>query len=102
LYTHAHIDTILCWVASSAGIVQEILPDHCLLYHQLHHRLSHAAFPQTDWRPWYDRYVEAIRGGNAMAVNDRDWGLANETFRAWDARPGLVQVECLPSPVGAP
>ena len=63
LYTHAHIDAILCWVASSAGVVQEILPSRCRLYHQAHHRTSHADFPQTDWRPWYQRYEETLRQG---------------------------------------
>ena len=61
LYTHAHIDAILCWVASSAGVVQEILPSRCRLYHQAHHRASHGDFPQTDWRPWYQRYEETLR-----------------------------------------
>ena len=101
LYTHAHIDAILCWVASSAGLVQEILPSRCHLYHQAHHRASHAGFPQTDWRPWYERYQEAmrqdpLRKGPPMVVNPPDWGLANEVLREWQASPRLVQVACPP------
>jgi hypothetical protein len=101
LYTHAHIDAILCWIASSAGLVQEVLPSHCRLYHQMHDRSSHARFPQTDWKPWYDGYVEAIRTGAPMIVNRGDWGLANEMLCEWEASPRLVQVAWRPSPVGA-
>ena len=92
LYTHAHIDAILCWVASSEGLVQEVLPSRCHLYHQAHNRASHERFPQTDWRPWYDRYLEAIRQGTSMVVNRRDWGLADDLLPEWEARPRLVQV----------
>jgi hypothetical protein len=98
LYTHAHIDAILCWVASSAGVVQEILPSRCRLYHQAHHRTSHVDFPQTDWRPWYQRYEETLRQGpshpgSPMVVNLPDWGLANEVLPEWQATPGLMQVK---------
>jgi hypothetical protein len=100
LYTHAHIDAILCWVASSAGLVQEILPSRCHLYHQAHHRATHAGFPQTDWKPWYKRYQEARRQGPShkgppMVVNLADWGLANEVLPEWQANPQLVQVQVM-------
>jgi glycosyltransferase involved in cell wall biosynthesis/GT2 family glycosyltransferase len=95
LYTHAHIDAILCWMASSAGVVQEILPSHSRLFHQAHHRASHAGFPQTDWKPWYQRYEEALRQGSPMVVNTPDWGLANEVLPEWKARPRLVQAHVL-------
>ena len=106
LYTHAHIDAILCWVASSAGVVQEILPSRCRLYHQAHHRASHVDFPQTDWRPWYQRYEETLRQaplhqGSPMVVNLPDWGLANEVLPEWQASPRLVQVQVLTSEVEA-
>jgi hypothetical protein len=100
LYTHAHIDAILCWVASSAGLVQEVLPARCRLYHQVHDRESHRTFPQTDWTPWYDRYLEAVRKGPSMVVNRRDWGLANEMLPEWEASPRLVQVACPLLPAG--
>ena len=98
LHTHAHIDAILCWVASSAGLVQEILPSRCHLYHQVHDRASHGGFPQTDWKPWYERYNEAVRPdplrqGPPMVVNLPDWGLANEVLPEWQADPRLVRVE---------
>ena len=97
LYTHAHIDAILCWVASSAGCVQEVIPSRCHLYHQAHDRASRGGFPQTDWRPWYQRYQEAMRQGPSgedppMVVNPPDWGLANDVLPEWQARPQLVQV----------
>jgi hypothetical protein len=106
LHTHAHIDAILCWVASSAGLVQEILPPRCRLYHQPHHRLSHTGFPQTDWRLWYSRYQEALRQdpsptGGSMVVNTPDWGLANEVLREWQANPRLVEVARPASTAGA-
>ena len=106
LYTHAHIDAILCWVASSAGVVQEILPSRCRLYHQIHHRASHVGFPQTDWRPWYQRYEETLRQGPLrqgppMVVNLPGWGLANEVLPEWQASPRLVQVQVLTSEVEA-
>jgi hypothetical protein len=94
LHTHSHIDAILCWVAASAGLVQEVLPSRCHLYHQVHDRASHADFPQTDWRPWYDRYLDAISQGPSMVVNRRNWGLGNELLPEWEARPRLVQVAC--------
>jgi hypothetical protein len=100
LYTHAHIDAILCWVASSAGLVQEILPPRCHLFHQAHDRASRAAFPQTDWKPWYKRYEEAIHQdplhrSAAMVINPEDWGLANEVLPEWQANPQLVQVQAI-------
>jgi hypothetical protein len=106
LYTHAHIDAILCWMASSANVVQEILPSWCRLYHQAHHRMSHLGFPQTDWRPWYERYEETLRQGplrqgSPMIVNLPDWGLANETLPEWQASPRLVQVQAIRSEVEA-
>ncbi|HEX9366560.1 MAG TPA: hypothetical protein VF921_08030, partial [Vicinamibacterales bacterium] len=106
LYTHSHIDAIFCWIASSAGLVQEILPSRCHLYHQAHHRASHAAFPQTDWRPWYERYQEArrqdpLRRRRPMVVNRPDWGLGSAVLREWQASPRLVEVACPPSPVEA-
>ena len=106
LYTHAHIDAILCWVASSEGVVQEILPPRCRLYHQAHHRTSRVDFPQTDWRPWYQRYEETLRQGpfrqgSPMVVNLPDWGLANEVLPEWQASPQLVQMQVLSSEVEA-
>lgn len=106
LCTHGHVDGILCWVASSAGLLQEILPSHCHLYHQAHHRAGHAEFPATDWRPWYECYQEAIRADSAddwhpMVANRQNWGLANVILREWEARPRLVQVACSPSPMEA-
>jgi len=103
LYTHAHIDAILCWVASSAGVVQEILPSRCRLYHQAHHRASHVAFPQTDWRPWYQRYEETLRQGPSrqdfpMVVNGPDWGLASEVLPEWQASPRLVRATSRETP----
>ena len=98
LYTHAHIDAILCWMAASAGVVQEILPSRCRLYHQAHHRASHVDFPQTDWTPWYQRYEETLsqaplRQGSPMVVNPPDWGLANDVLPEWQASPRLVEVQ---------
>jgi len=100
LYTHAHIDAILCWMAASAGLTQEVLPARCHLYHQAHHRASHGGFPQTDWKPWYERYREAVRPnsprrGSPMVVNLPDWGLANEVLPEWEAGPRLVQVQAV-------
>jgi glycosyltransferase involved in cell wall biosynthesis/GT2 family glycosyltransferase/SAM-dependent methyltransferase len=100
LYTHAHIDAILCWVASSAGVIQEILPSRCRLYHQAHHRASRVDFPQTDWGPWYQRYQETLlqgpfHQGSPMVVNPPDWGLANEVLPEWWASPRLVQKQVL-------
>ncbi len=106
LCTHAHIDAILCWVASSAGAIQEILPSRCRLYHQAHHRASHADFPQTDWKPWYRRYEETLhqgplRRGLPLGVNGSDWGLASEVLPEWWASPRLVQKHVLTGDVAA-
>jgi hypothetical protein len=97
LYTHAHIDAILCWIASSASVAQEILPSRCRLYHQAHHRTTHREFPQTDWRPWYERYEETLGQGRLrqsapLIMNLPDWGLANEVLPEWQASPRLVRV----------
>jgi hypothetical protein len=56
-------------------LVQTILPPRCRLYHQAHERGLYGDFPQTDWRPWYERYLEAVRAGWRMVVNEEDWGL---------------------------
>jgi len=104
LYTHAHIDAILCWVAASAGLAQEILPPRCHLYHQAHHRADRMGFPPTDWKPWYKRYQEAVRtdrSGEAlpMVVNLPNWGLADTKLPEWQASPALVQVPAFASRV---
>jgi hypothetical protein len=88
LYTHAHIDAIMCWLAASAGLTQTILPSWCRLYHQPHERIVHAGFPQTDWRPWYERYVTATRERRPMDMNDDAWGLGREPLREWVAGAG--------------
>ena len=87
IYTHSHIDAIMCWMASSAGLTQTILPSRYKLYHQVHERSLHATFPHTDWQLWHERYLDAIRHGRAMIVNDEDWGLGREALREWVAGP---------------
>jgi hypothetical protein len=99
LYTHAHIDAIMCWIAASAGLRQAILPSRCRLYHQAHERSAHATFPVTDWRPWYERYLEAVRDMRRIVVNDEDWGLARERLREWMGGPRRALVACDPHPV---
>ena len=96
LYTHAHIDAIMCWIAASAGLRQVILPPGCRLYHQAHERGAHASFPQTDWRVWYERYLEATRDKRRMVVNDAGWGLAREELREWTGGPRRALVACDP------
>jgi hypothetical protein len=87
LYTHSHIDAILCWIAASAGLSQRILPSSCRLYHQHHDRVLHAMFPQTDWRPWYEQYLQALQHGRRMDTNGDDWGLVGEELPEWEAGP---------------
>jgi hypothetical protein len=65
-------------VAATSGLAQTILPRRCRLYHQPHERGLHATFPETDWRVWYERYLEASRHGRRMIVNDENWGLGRE------------------------
>jgi hypothetical protein len=99
LYTHAHIDAIMCWIAASAGLRQTILPSACRLYHQPHERGAHATFPTTDWRPWYERYLEAVREMGRIVVNDPDWGLAREELHEWRGGPRQTLVACDPHAV---
>ena len=63
-------------------------------------------FPQTDWRPWYQRYEETLRQGpfrqgSPMVVNLPDWGLAHEVLPEWQASPRLVQVQVRTSEIEA-
>lgn len=75
LSTHAHIDSIMCWTAKSAGLKQVILQGPERLYHQEHDRSLHAHFPETDWAPWHKRFMDALDYGVPMIANDEDWGL---------------------------
>jgi hypothetical protein len=81
--TWAHGDSILCWTAASAGLQQVILTPPARLYHQPHDRLDTRDWPLTDWRPWYERYLECRRKGTPLIVNRDDWGLANEDLPEW-------------------
>jgi hypothetical protein len=85
LHTHSHIDAILCWMASSAGLTQSIVPLSYRLYHQRHDRIAHRNFPQTDWRPWYERYLEAVKSKTPLVVNTEDWGYPQLDFPEWIA-----------------
>jgi hypothetical protein len=100
IHTHAHVDAILCWVASSAGLEQCVLPARCHLYHQVHHRASHQQFSETDWRPWYERYVRARQQGRRLAINGSNWGLAREHLPEWEAKPILTFVDRTAAPPG--
>jgi len=83
LFTHSHIDSLMCWTAASAGLKQMILRSPLCLYHQDHDRSLHSSLPQTDWRPWYERYLESLRSKQPLIVNSEHWGLADEEFQEW-------------------
>lgn len=76
LRSHAHIDSIICWTAWSAGLKQVCLRDGMRLYHQEHDSSSHKGFPQTDWRVWHSRFLDALQRGQVMVTNGEGWGLA--------------------------
>ena len=80
LTTHAHIDSIMVWLAKSAGLRQVTLGAGMRLYHQEHDRSSHKTMPQTDWRPWKVQFDAALERGAVMATNNDDWGLASTTL----------------------
>ena len=83
LPTRGHTDSILCWTAASAGLAQVILQPPLRLFHQPHDREGVADWPVTDWRPWYERYLECRRTGTALIENTDAWGLHGETLPEW-------------------
>jgi len=83
LATRGHGDSVLCWTAASAGLQQVILRPPARLFHQPHDRDAAGRWPATDWRPWYARYLECRRTGQAMIINGDDWGLRDETLPEW-------------------
>jgi hypothetical protein len=76
--THAHIDSIMCWTATTAGVQQMVLEGQLRLYHQDHDRSTHAEFPPTDLELWQGRFEDAIERGEVLIVNDGRWGLAGQ------------------------
>jgi hypothetical protein len=89
LPTRGHTDSILCWTAASAGLVQSILESPIRLYHQQHDREDIADWPVTDWVPWYARYLECRRAGTPLIVNEDDWGLGDEALPEWTFRDAV-------------
>jgi hypothetical protein len=80
LCTHAHIDSIMCWTARSAGLDQVLLGGSMRLYHQEHDRAMHSVLPQTDLAPWRRRYEDSMREGMPLILNDEAWGLADHVL----------------------
>ena len=94
LPTRGHGDSLMCWTAASAGLDQVILSPPARLFHQPHDRSAADTWPATDWRPWYARYLECRRTGQAMITNADDWGLRDEALPEWAAGgPSRVGVE---------
>lgn len=83
LSTRGHGDSLLCWTAASAGLEQVILNPPARLFHQPHGRAAASNWPATDWRPWYARYLECRRTGEALITNAEDWGLRDEALPEW-------------------
>lgn len=83
--TREHDDSVTCWSALSAGVKQSILKPPCRLFHQPHGRSISSNWPTTDWHPWHKRFLEAIKQGNPLLVNDAQWGLADLQFEEWQA-----------------
>lgn len=80
LYTHSHIDSILCWQAATFNLQQDILPDHLKLYHIDHDRKHRAAFPQTNWRIWWKKFQEFQTLTKPLVINNKNWGLNQIPF----------------------
>src|SRR5206468_2183420 len=91
LSSHAHIDSIMCWTARSAGMEQVILDAGMRLYHQEHDRSLHSTMPLTDMWEWKSRYEEAMQAGTMLIENDDSWGL-----------PGAELPEFVVAPTGRP
>jgi hypothetical protein len=80
LPTRGHSDSLMCWTAASAGLRQQVLCPPARLFHQLHDREAVSGWPVTDWRQWYQRYVECRTTGTALITNTEDWGMRGETL----------------------
>jgi hypothetical protein len=78
--THAHIDSIMCWTARTAGLDQVVLGGPMRLYHQEHDRSQHRLFPQTDLEAWRGKYEHSLRQGVPLICNDVAWGLADHVL----------------------
>jgi hypothetical protein len=84
LTTHAHIDSIMCWTAKSAGLKQAILREPIRLYHQEHDRSLHDSFPVTDWTIWHQRFLDCVERGMPLISNDEDWGLGETRLTEYE------------------
>jgi len=78
IFTHSHIDSIMCWAAASLPLKQVVMNRPMCIYHQEHDRSAHDERPLTEFRPWKERVQEALSSGNPLIYNDEDWGLAGE------------------------
>jgi hypothetical protein len=86
LSTRGHGDSLMCWTAASGGLEQVILQPPARLFHQPHGRSAAGTWPATDWRPWYERYLECRRSGEALISNGDDWGLRDHALPEWTLR----------------
>jgi len=80
LCTHGHIDSIMCWTASTAGLDQILLDGNMRLYHQEHDRSRHHLFPQTDLESWRQKYEDFLQRRIPLIFNDETWGLVGQTL----------------------
>jgi hypothetical protein len=78
IFTHSHIDSIMCWAAASIPLKQVVMKRPLCIYHQEHDRSAHEERPLTDYLPWIKRIQGALNAGKPFIYNDEDWGLAGE------------------------
>ena len=79
LPTHAHIDSYMCFMAVSAGLLQITLSGKNRIYHQGHAR-STKARPKTDLETLLNRAKRMIKLQQPLILNDEEWGLGDKNL----------------------
>ena len=79
LPTYAHIDSYMCFMAVSAGLLQITLRGKKRIYHQGHIRSANA-LPKTNLEILLNRAKRMIKLQQPLILNDEKWGLGDENL----------------------
>lgn len=86
LHTASHIDSYMCAIAASGGLVETVLPLRFRIYHQEHPRavdfgdLAATTRPLTDYAEYATVARRMLEAGSPERQNDAGWGLGDESL----------------------